>query len=222
MIVHPIADEILERLWYLQEKGKSAASVEELQLTSSAEDLRAAVDDLVRNGSIVSDPHLKMLPGGEEKARGIIRRHRLAEILFTEVLELESEDAEASACEFEHMLSERVVDRVCTFLGHPPKCPHGLPIPSGSCCNRFERRVDPLVSRLSDLPISGSGTIVFMAPASSWLNRLSSLGLVPGTEVRLMQRKPSIVIACGQTSIAIEDEIARGIYVRTAAPDGRG
>lgn len=215
MLVHPITDEILERLWYLHERGEQVSSAGELRVKATPEELEHAIDELVGDRAIASAPTLRMLPPGEERARGIIRRHRLAEILFSEVLELEAKDAEASACEFEHMLSERVVDRVCTFLGHPPKCPHGLTIPRGSCCNRFDKSVEPLVSRLCDLPISGHGTIVFMAPASSWLNRLSSLGVVPGTEVRLVQRKPSIVIACGQTSIAIEDEIARGIYVRT-------
>lgn len=217
MLVHPITDEILERLWYLDEKGRAATGPADLRLETNGEDLDAAIQELVRDRSIATDPELRMLPAGEERARGIVRRHRLAEILFSEVLELDASDAEASACEFEHMLSERVVDRVCTFLGHPPKCPHGKTIPQGSCCNRFDRSVEPLVSRLCDLPISGRGTIVFMTPASSWLNRLSSLGVVPGTEVRLMQRKPSVVISCGQTSIAIEDEIARGIYVRTDA-----
>lgn len=215
MLVHPITDEVLERLWYLNEKGEQVSGSADLRLKTSAEELEEAIEELVRDHAIVAKPALKMLPAGEERARGIIRRHRLAEILFYEVLELDARDAEASACEFEHMLSERVVDRVCTFLGHPPKCPHGRSIPGGSCCNRFDKSVEPLVSRLCDLPISGHGTIVFMAPASSWLNRLSALGVVPGTDVRLMQRKPSIVISCGQTSIAIEDDIARGIYVRT-------
>lgn len=217
MLVHPITDEILERLWYLDERGEQVKTSSELRLAAPSEVLAKAMEELIADRAILSEPVLKMLPAGEERARGIIRRHRLAEILFSEVLEVEEADAEASACEFEHMLSERVVDRVCTFLGHPPKCPHGLAIPQGSCCNRFDRKVEPLVTRLADLPISGQGTIVFMAPASSWLNRLSSLGVVPGVEVRLVQRKPSIVITYGQTSIAIEDEIARGIYVRTDA-----
>jgi hypothetical protein len=44
----------------------------------------------------------------------------------------------------------------------------------------------------------------------------SAFGIVPGTQVRLIERKPSIVLACGQTSIAVEDEIGREIYVRPA------
>jgi DtxR family Mn-dependent transcriptional regulator len=118
------------------------------------------------------------------------------------------------------MLSERVVDRVCTFLGHPPKCPHGAPIPRGSCCSKFERKVDPLIMRLCDLPLAGVGKIVFIAPKSATrLNRLATLGILPGSDVRLVQRQPSIVVDCGETSVALEEEIATEIYVR---PEGNG
>lgn len=215
MIQHPISEEILERLWILKEDGIEPTSIGQIGLSTPEAEIEEGLETLTREVMISGRDPIRMTPRGEERARGIIRRHRLAEIMFSEVLELDPADAEASACEFEHMLSERVVDRVCSFLGHPPKCPHGLSIPQGSCCNRFERTVEPLVARLCDLPISGTGKIVFMAPAAAWLNKLSGLGIVPGTEVRLVQRKPSYVVASGQTSIAIEDEIARGIYVRT-------
>ncbi|SRR5581483_1252230 len=181
-MIHPPADEALERLWYQREKGR---------------DVRFETTE------------------DEERARGIVRRHRLAEILFAQVLEVDLKDAEQSACELEHTLTERVVDSVCTFLGHPPACPHGKPVPQGSCCKVYSRKVDPLVTRLVDLPIGSSGTIVFIAPKSmSRMSRLAAFGLVPGSEVRLLERKPSVVLSCGQTSIAVEDEIGSEIYVR--------
>lgn len=124
-------------------------------------------------------------------------------------------DEELSACEMEHMLSEEVVDRVCTFLGHPPKCPHGNPVPQGACCRKLDRKVEPLIGRLCDLPIGGRGTIAFITPKSpARLNRLATLGIVPGTMVKLVQRKPSFVIRCGETTVAIEEEIANEILVR--------
>lgn len=218
MMIHPAGDELLERMWCLREEGRQASSLGDLGLSIEESELRVAADELVASRAIRMEPHFELLPAGEERARAIVRRHRLAEILFSEVLHVDLKDAEASACEFEHMLSERVVDRVCTFLGHPPKCPHGMAIPQGSCCHKFERKVDPLITRLFDLPIAGSGTIVFIAPKTATrLNRLATLGVIPGTEVRLLQRRPSIVIGCGETSIALEEEIAHEIYVR---PDG--
>lgn len=212
-MLHPLTDEVLERLWYVKEDGGSRVTTSELKLTG---DVPAALRELVQAKLLrCDDDVLALTSEGEEKARGIVRRHRLAEILFTQVLEVESSDAEQSACEFEHILAERVVDRVCTFLGHPPTCPHGKPIPQGSCCQVYSRKVDPLITRLIDLPIGGSGSVVFIAPKSvSRLNRLAAFGVVPGSHVRLLERKPSVVLACGQTSIAVEDEIGMEIYVR--------
>ncbi|HEY6328648.1 MAG TPA: iron dependent repressor, metal binding and dimerization domain protein [Blastocatellia bacterium] len=72
---------------------------------------------------------------GEARARGIIRRHRLAEKLFFEKFEMNEEQSEANACQLEHILSQEVTDSVCAFLGHPAACPHNKPIPKGSCCS---------------------------------------------------------------------------------------
>lgn len=218
MLTHPATEEILEHLWVLKEQNREARTLSDLGLDLDEQQARYAMADLIATNAVRDEPSLQLLPAGEERARAIIRRHRLAEILFSEVLEVEMNDAEESACEFEHMLTERVVDRVCTFLGHPPKCPHGKPIPRGSCCSKFERKVDPLISRLVDLPLGGRGTIVFIAPKSlSRLNRLAVLGVTPGSRARLLQRHPSVVISCGETSIAIEAEMAGEIYVRPDA-----
>lgn len=215
MMIHPVEDELLERMWEMSEEGKIARNIDELELRIDSAELESAATRLAQSGSIRRADMLELLPAGEERGRAIVRRHRLAEILFTEVLDVDLADAERSACELEHTLSERVVDRVCTFLGHPPKCPHGRPIPQGSCCSRFDRKIDPLITRLGDLTIGSSGRIVFISPRHPGrLNRLASLGVIPGTDVRLVQRRPSIVIGCGETSIAIESDIAGEIWVR--------
>jgi putative ABC transport system ATP-binding protein len=72
---------------------------------------------------------------GRKRAVEVIRRHRLAERLFTEALHEESEAViEQQACKFEHILSAEATERICSFLGHPRTCPHGAPIPPGACC----------------------------------------------------------------------------------------
>src|SRR3954453_2498408 len=85
----------------------------------------------VGDGSMV----VELTERGRQRAADIIRRHRLAERLFTDSLALESEsEIEQQACKFEHILSPEVTDKICTFLGHPKTCPHGAPIPPGGCC----------------------------------------------------------------------------------------
>jgi putative ABC transport system ATP-binding protein len=80
---------------------------------------------------------------GRQKAADIIRRHRLAERLFTDSLAMDSEtEIEQQACKFEHILSHEATDKICTFLGHPRTCPHGAPIPPGACCG-IENKLAP-------------------------------------------------------------------------------
>lgn len=214
-MIHPVNDEILERLWKAQEDGRSSLPVAELRMDG---DVPAAVTQLVADKQIAAaGDGISFLEQGQNSARAIVRRHRLAEILFSQVLEVEMSEAERSACEFEHILAEVVVDRVCTFLGHPPHCPHGKAIPQGNCCRVYSKKVEPIITRLIDLPLGGSGSVVFIAPRSvSRLNRLAAFGVVPGSNVRLIERKPSVVFSCGNTSVAVEDEIGQEIYVRPA------
>src|SRR5207245_8416523 len=87
----------------------------------------------IGDGSMV----VELTERGRQRAADIIRRHRLAERLFTDSLALESEsEIEQQACKFEHILSPEAPDKICTFLGHPRTCPHGAPIPPGPCCGR--------------------------------------------------------------------------------------
>src|SRR5713101_395873 len=85
----------------------------------------------VGDGSVV----VELTARGRQRAADIIRRHRLAERLFTDSLALENEsEIEQQACKFEHILSPEATEKICKFLGHPRTCPHGAPIPAGQCC----------------------------------------------------------------------------------------
>jgi len=212
-MIHTATDEVLEHLWYAVEEERRVQGRDDLRADLDDETFRGAVDDLIATHAI--DKDLRLSAAGVSRAKQIVRRHRLAEVLFVEALGTELRDAEVSACEMEHMLSDAVVDRVCTFLGHPPVCPHGKRIPSGDCCRVYSKHVDPLVTRVTELPVGASASIAFIAPKTlARLEKLAAFGIVAGSEIRLVARKPSCVIACGATSIALEDEIGREIYVR--------
>ncbi|HEV8375275.1 MAG TPA: iron dependent repressor, metal binding and dimerization domain protein [Candidatus Polarisedimenticolia bacterium] len=75
-----------------------------------------------------------LTPAGHARAESLIRRQRLAETLFTQTFQMQEHLVEEEACFFEHILSPAMTDSICTFLGHPPHCPHGKPIPRGPCC----------------------------------------------------------------------------------------
>jgi DtxR family Mn-dependent transcriptional regulator len=152
---------------------------------------------------------------GERRARDVVRRHRLTERLFRDLLAAGDSTMEAQACEFEHILSPEATDSVCTLLGHPPTCPHGKPIPPGSCCTAVARTLRPLVTGLPAFPLGATGRIVFIAPKfHDRMDRLAALGVIPGSMLRLHQRSPSYVIEVGETTIALDPEIASEVYVK--------
>lgn len=157
-------DEVLEELWVLEENGE-IAEVERMEVHGAlpvslaiekmielglvvsmphppqAHDHKPFVnpchDALKPMGASVGDGTMivELTPRGREQAGNIIRRHRLAERLFTDSLAMDSEtEIEQQACKFEHILSPEATDKICTFLGHPRTCPHGAAIPPGPCC----------------------------------------------------------------------------------------
>ncbi len=73
------------------------------------------------------------------------------------------------------------------------------------------------VIRLIDLALGATGSVVFIAPsAGSRVARLAAYGIVEGSELRLIARKPTVVLESGSTTIAVEPEIGREIFVRAA------
>jgi Fe2+ transport system protein FeoA len=69
---------------------------------------------------------------------------------------------------------------------------------------------------ITELPVGASAPVAFITPTSAArLNRLASYGIAPGSEIRLVSKKPAVVLQCGSASVAVEDEIGREIYVVT-------
>lgn len=210
-------DEALELLWTLEEDGRS--NLEQFSRNSDDADAGRLLEELVKEGLVnIKSSSIGLTEKGYALSRGLTRRHRLAERLFTDVFELQDEQVETDACKMEHILSEELTDSVCTFLGHPPACPHGKPIPKGECCRKYRLDVAPLVVRLSDFEIGSQGRIVFIIPSeAARINRLSSIGVAPGSTIRLLQKRPSYVIQIDETTIAIDPDIAREILVKKTA-----
>jgi len=209
-------EEVLELIWMLNEEGK----VREEDVIKKSEDpgIGTLLKDMESAG-LISIEHGNIVFGieGERKAGEIIRRHRIAERLLSEVFEVEEKEIEDHACELEHthVLGQSVVDSICTFLGHPPTCPHGRAIPRGECCRKFTLEVKPLVVPLSDLQIGEKAKIVFIASKyHARLDRLSSLGIIPGSVIHLHQRQPTYVIRIGETELAIDKDLAKEIFVK--------
>ncbi|MGC3998452.1 MAG: metal-dependent transcriptional regulator [Anaeromyxobacter sp.] len=211
-------EEILEAVFTEREAGRDRAEAV-LAATGADHAPGAGVGDLdaLASAGLLrrSGERVELTEEGERRARDVVRRHRLTERLFRDLLALGEQTMEAQACAFEHILSPEATDSVCTLLGHPPTCPHGKPIPPGACCGTFQRTLRPLVTGLPSFDLGATGRIVFIAPKfHDRMDRLAALGVIPGSTLRLHQRSPSYVIEVGETTIALDPEIAGEIYVK--------
>ena len=208
-------EEIAEELWTLGEQGLHG--MEDLRAQTQVTALEAGLEQLLRRGLVrVAADEVLLTPPGRTLAERQVRRHRLAEALFTTVLEVR-DDAEVNrtACVMEHVLGNGLADSICAFLGHPRSCPHGKPIPPGACCRTLTRTLPPLVQPLAQLPVGHEGRIVYIAPRDpERLVQLSNLGVVPGAVIHLQQISPAAVMRVGETTLALDPEIAAEIYVK--------
>jgi DtxR family Mn-dependent transcriptional regulator len=211
-------EEVAEELWTLDEEGRNR--VGDLRDSSQVARLDEALVELERRRLIERDGERVLLTEtGRALAERQVRRHRLAEMLFTTVLHVRDDRAvNRTACVMEHVLDANMTDSVCSFLGHPKACPHAKPIPPGTCCRSFSTVLEPLVQPLLRLAPGQSGRIVHIVPGKPGrLVRLSNLGVVPGATVCLQQSRPAAVIRVGETTLALDAEIASEIYVSRAA-----
>lgn len=207
-------EEALELLWVLKEEEKD--SLGRFHACSDDDEIASIIKELQRKNLITVDgDNVDFTEEGKKIARGIVRRHRLAERLFADIFEMKEDVIHEDACRMEHILSEELTDSVCTFLGHPPTCPHGKPIPRGECCKKYSVEIKPLVMRLNDFEVGQEGRIVYIVPSDpSRLNRLNSIGINAGSVVKLLQKWPSVVVQVEETTVALDPEIAKEIFVK--------
>ena len=209
-------EEILELIWTIEEEENGKVEKELLIKRVNLPSAENALKVLIQEGYVkIINSRAELTKKGREDARLIIRRHRLAERLLNDVLAVNEETMDSSACKFEHFLDEEVTTSICTLLGHPLSCPHGKAIPPGDCCEKTSKEIRPVVMPLTDLRSGDKEKVYYIVTKyHERLDRLSSMGLLPGVQIRLHQRQPTYIIQMGETQIALDNAIARDIYVR--------
>ena len=80
-------------------------------------------------GLVHYEPYVgvRLLPAGERLAGLVIRRHRLVELFLVRVMGMSWDEVHDEAEKLEHVVSERLIERMDEMLGHPEVDPHGDP-----------------------------------------------------------------------------------------------
>jgi len=207
-------DEYMEALWYITEKEEPC--VDNLKKYERRAFTDEVISRLEQAGyiKIAESGALALTSDGYEKSRQIIRCHRLAERLLADVLGMKPKETEEGACDFEHVIVPEIADSICTLLGHPRECPHGLKIPEGKCCRGARETVSSAIVSLDRVRIGDVVKVSYVStPSNSRMHKLSHFGIIPGASIRVHQRYPSFVVECGNTQLAMEEEMAREIFV---------
>ena len=206
-------DEYMEALWYLTEEND--LSLERLRNLVDVTFNDEIIGYLTNEQLIqVQGKKIELTPNGYEQAKQIVRCHRLAERLLADVLGMPLKEMEQGACEFEHILAPEIVDSICTLLGHPSECPHGLKIPEGKCCSQARETLTSAIVPLSRVQVGDQVKVCYINTKSdSRIHKLCHFGIIPGAHIKVHQKSPSFVVQHENTQIAIEQDIADEIFV---------
>jgi len=128
------AEEYLEAVLNMKIEGRKVHAVRLAErLSVSPPTVAGALKRLVKLNLIKvnSKKEIELTENGELEALKIVRRHRLIELLLTDILLVDWAECHKEACRLEHSVTSLVEEKLSERLGNPLMCPHGNPIPQG-------------------------------------------------------------------------------------------
>ncbi|GAA0190654.1 metal-dependent transcriptional regulator [Glutamicibacter creatinolyticus] len=198
------------------------------RLGHSGPTVSQTVARMERDGLVVvsADRHLALTEKGHELATSVMRKHRLAERLLSDMIGLDWEYVHEEACRWEHVMSDRVEQRLYDLLGKPTISPYGNPIPGlevlgGPKVSEISYEVENLDQALENgnagpLPIERLAEPIQTDPIL--LGQLNEGGIKPGAVVTLERAEDYVVVRVEGIEGALElpVEVSSHVFVRTA------
>lgn len=221
--VHPPNEQYLEAILFLEEEGSQVIQARLAEhVGHSAPTVSEMVHRLREAGYVeVNGRSLSLTVSGRKLATSVIRKHRLAERLLTDVIGLPWHKVHAEADRWEHVISDDVEARLVEILGNPQTCPHGGPIPGSgvqpepaTVLAEAQPGDRVRLSRVTELVEFDQGALVY----------LDEHGFIPGAEATVAARGPdgSLVLQVGEGTVVLGASLAKQLYVMpvTASPSG--
>ena len=194
------------------------------RLHQSGPTVSQTVGRMERDGlvTVEGDRHLELTEEGRRLAIRVMRKHRLAERLLTDVIGLPWELVHAEACRWEHVISESVERRLMELLDHPTESPYGNPIPGldelgEAAAGEFREGVQPLSGMAAGAAESRVriGRIGEEAQKDEALmGALRRVGALPGREVSVRGTAVGWLVGSGGETAELVVEAAEHIFVR--------
>ena len=196
------------------------------RLGHSGPTVSQTVARMERDGLVVvsGDRHLELTADGRQKAVQVMRKHRLAERLLSDVIGLEWEYVHEEACRWEHVMSEQVERKLLSILGGPVESPYGNPIPGlaelgGQETAPFSQGVQSIVDLVAAGGEPRRGHIRRLGePAQldpELLSQLRQSGVVPGSTGTFSRSGSYVLVEVDGFGDGLElpNEVASHIFV---------
>ena len=211
---HPAAEEYCETIFELREDD---INVIQARIADRLDVSRPAVSEmihrLVADGLVeLSGRKIDLTEAGKALAEKVVRRHRLAERLLTDVLGLSWSVAHTEAGKWEHVISDVVEDALVNLLDDPTTCPHGNPIPGSG----YDA---PETLSLSELAQGEEFKVVRIPEELEFtpgmLDYLEGNNLVPGQRGAISMLSPdgTVTVSLDDTSVGVGQFAAERILV---------
>lgn len=173
--------------------------------------------------SVSGDRHIELSEEGRRRATSVMRKHRLAERLLIDVIGLEWEYVHDEACQWEHVMSDNVVDRLVDLLGDPIESPYGNPIPGREAPSTQSTPVEHLPS-IPMLLDDGDGSPLTirirrigenLQTGHQVLAELHRAGIIPGVDVLAQMNEDGVLLSLGEAECQLDMESAEQLYAVT-------
>lgn len=182
-------EDYLKAIYQLSPEGRPASTSDIAHLLAlSAPSVTGMVKRLSEHGLLEHVPYrgVQLTDEGRRAALRMVRRHRLIEAYLVEFLGYSWDTVHDEAERLEHAVSDIMVERMASALGHPEVDPHGDPIPSADG-SIHELACTPL----SDIPVGETVEIHRVHESQpERLRYIASLGLRPGVQITVLDRQP--------------------------------
>lgn len=171
---------------------------------------------------VSDDRHLELTTEGRSKAVQVMRKHRLAERLLSDVIGLEWEYVHDEACRWEHVMSDRVERRILELLDNPTESPYGNPIPGlqelgHKPTSDFMEGVANLLDLLNASGDYSTGVLRRLGePAQispDVLQDFASAGVIPGATIRFRRSGSVIEVIAGDSQESLELPLDVAVHV---------
>lgn len=189
------------------------------RLSVSAPTVSSSLDRLSRDGYvwINTDHEVFLTLTGERASEQLARRHRLIEHWLIRTLGLGWAAVHEEADRLEHAVSPELTTRISEALGHPPTCPHGLPIPGN-----YPETDHGNLFKLSTAKVGSKVRVVRLTePAeddSALLHYFEEKRLMPGLVVEVVERTPAghVIVHVDSNPVVVDETAGDNLWVIAA------